>query len=59
MKILKIGETYWILSGHGVPFQGILSEIVNNGRTALFGGIPRKVTSVYKSKTEAEKVNKY
>lgn len=59
MKVLKIGETYWIFDGHMQPFEAVLTEIVNEGRTAVFGGLDRKTSSVYKSKEVALKKMKY
>lgn len=53
-KGLEIGQVYWIQNGAGEAFQSTLTEFVNGYRTALFGGIPRKVTSVYRTKKEAE-----
>ena len=51
---LKIGEAYWIQAGSGHAVQGVLTEFFNGKRTALFGEIARKVTSVYLTKEEAE-----
>lgn len=56
---LIIGQQYWILDGQLRPFICTLTELVNEGRTALFGGLPRKVTSVYQSKEEAEQKRIY
>jgi hypothetical protein len=56
---LVIGEVYWIFSGTMKPIEGTLRAIVNNGHTAIFGSIARKVTSVYKTKEEALRINKY
>ena len=52
-KGLAIGEVYWIQNGAGEACQGVLTKFVNGYRTALFGMLPRKVTSVYMSKEEA------
>ena len=55
----KIGKTYWIFDGMMKPTQEILTDIVNEGRTALFSGIPRKITSVYDTKEKALEIGKY
>ena len=56
---LEIGQNYWIFDGQMIPLECTLTEIVNDGRTAMFGATPRKATSVYRSKEEAEKANIY
>ncbi len=59
MTKLKIGKVYWIFTGMMEPIQAILTELVNDGRTALFENIARKKTSVYISKKEALEIYKY
>jgi len=51
---LKVDEVYWIQTGSGSAIQGILTGFNHNQTAGLFGGIPRKVTSIYLTKEEAE-----
>ena len=59
MKNLKVGEIYWIFDGQMKPVKATLTELVNEGRTAIFGVIARKITSAYSSKEEALNTFKY
>jgi len=57
-----VGEKYWILNGHDIPVQLTLTDIVNDGRTAIFENVPslaRKIEHVYDTKEEAFKIKKY
>ena len=50
---LKVGNIYWIQSGHGTAFQVTLTHFNHNQTTGIFGTLPRKITSIYNTQEEA------
>lgn len=56
---LKVGENYWIFTGYMKPICVRLSGFNHNMTTALFGELPRRVTSVYNTQKEAETIGIY
>jgi len=51
---LKTGRIYWIQTGQGGAIQMELTGFNHNQTAGLFGCIPRKITSIYLTKEEAE-----